>query len=95
MADAYDVIVIGGGVLGASAAYHCGREGLRVLLLEKDEALSGTSGATFAWCGAHLKSPAAYNLMSQEAIGLYAGLEAELEANLEYGRVGSISLLTA
>ena len=93
MAGEYDVIVIGGGVLGASTAWHCSREGLRVLLLDREEALSGTSGATFAWCGAHLKSPLSYNLMSQEAIGLYDGLEAELDAKLEYGRVGSISLL--
>ncbi len=93
MSGTYDVIVVGGGVLGASTAYHCGKAGLRVLLLDKEESLSGTSGATFAWCGAHLKSPASYNLMSQRAIGLYAGLEKELEADLEYGRVGSISLL--
>lgn len=91
--SSYDVIIIGAGVLGASTAYHCSREGLRVLVLDKDESLSGTSGATFAWCGAHLKSPVSYNLMSQAAIELYTGLEAELEADLEYGRVGSISLL--
>ena len=93
MSGSYDVIVIGGGVLGASTAYHCSKEGLHVLVLDKDESLSGTSGATFAWCGAHLKSPASYNLMSQAAIELYAGLEKELGAELEYGRVGSISLL--
>ncbi len=86
MNGTYDVIVVGGGVLGASTAYHCGKAGLRVLLLDKEESLSGTSGATFAWCGAHLKSPASYNLMSQRAIGLYAGLEEELEADLEYVR---------
>ncbi|MCZ6729261.1 MAG: FAD-dependent oxidoreductase [SAR324 cluster bacterium] len=93
MSGQFDLIVIGGGVLGASTAYHCSAEGLRVLLLDKDESLSGTSGATFAWCGAHLKSPASYNLMSQQAIAMYGSLEAELEADLEYGRVGSISLL--
>ena len=53
----YDAIVIGGGVLGASTAYHAAREGLRVLLLDKDEPLAGTSGATFAWCGAHPACP--------------------------------------
>ncbi len=89
----YDVIVIGGGVLGASITYHSAKRGLRALLLEKSEFLTGTSGATFAWVGSHVKKPASYNLFSQEAVRLYAGLEAELEDGIEYEVVGSIELV--
>lgn len=38
----YDVIVIGGGTAGCSAAYMCGKLGLKTLLLEKSIHLGGT-----------------------------------------------------
>ncbi|NIO49351.1 MAG: FAD-dependent oxidoreductase [Candidatus Aminicenantes bacterium] len=40
-----DVLVIGGGVIGACSAYYLARQGLRVSLVEKGEIASGCSGA--------------------------------------------------
>ena len=40
-----DAIVVGGGVVGCASAYFLAREGLRVLLLERDDLASHASGA--------------------------------------------------
>lgn len=42
ISESYDVIVCGGGPAGVSAAVRAGREGCRVLLIEKQGALGGT-----------------------------------------------------
>lgn len=42
MLDNYDVIVVGGGTAGCSAAYNAGKLGLKTLLIEKSGHLGGT-----------------------------------------------------
>ncbi len=45
MSPTYDVIIIGGGMIGLSTAYHLARRGVRTLLLEAGELGGGTSAA--------------------------------------------------
>ncbi|MCK4788994.1 MAG: FAD-dependent oxidoreductase, partial [Desulfobacteraceae bacterium] len=40
-----DVVVIGGGVIGSSIVYHLSKRKIKAILLEKEELLSGSSGA--------------------------------------------------
>jgi glycine oxidase len=40
-----EVVVVGGGVIGASVAFHLAREGIEVALFERDAVASGASGA--------------------------------------------------
>jgi glycine/D-amino acid oxidase-like deaminating enzyme len=39
-----DVLVIGGGITGVSAAYHCAKLGLKTVLIEKETIASGSAG---------------------------------------------------
>ena len=42
--ERWDVIIVGGGIMGCSAAFYAARAGLRVLLFERDTAGSAQSG---------------------------------------------------
>jgi sarcosine oxidase subunit beta len=54
MAESADVVIIGGGIMGASLAFHLTRRGVRnVLVLEKRTVASGASGKTGALLRQH------------------------------------------
>ena len=52
------VIVVGGGILGASAAWHLSRAGAAVTLIERapDDRSSATA-SSFGWVGASASTP--------------------------------------
>lgn len=72
------VVVVGGGIVGASLAYHLARRGAAVTLIEAKDIASGVTGRSFAWINtAHRKlDPAAP--LRRAAIGEYRRLEMEL-----------------
>src|SRR5579864_2934766 len=74
------VIVIGGGVVGASAAYRLARGGAGVTLLDRGRFGGGTSAASFAWTNANNKTPCAYHDLNVEGMRAHAALRAEFGA---------------
>jgi glycine/D-amino acid oxidase-like deaminating enzyme len=42
----YDVVIVGGGAMGAAAAWRASARGARVLLLERDDALVHEHGSS-------------------------------------------------
>ena len=54
MKNSYDIIIIGGGIVGVSAAYYASLENLRVLLIEKDSIASHASGFAYGGITPHV-----------------------------------------
>lgn len=55
MSESHDVLVVGGGILGASLAFALARDGVDVALLEAGRIASATTTNTFAWLNATSK----------------------------------------
>lgn len=87
-----DIVIIGGGILGCSLAYHCVREGLRDVVLLEKAAL--TSGSTWHAAGQITHSVSHYALAKMAAYGteLYARLEAETGQSVTWHGCGSLRL---
>ncbi len=88
-----DVLVAGGGMVGASVAYHLAKEGRAVTVIERGEFCAGTSGATFAWVGAHGQTPLSYHLFRRESVRRYETLREELGTETEYRATASLELV--
>ncbi len=55
MASSTDVLVIGGGIVGAATAYHLARRGVDVTLLEADRLASGATGRNLGYIWLHTR----------------------------------------
>lgn len=85
-----DIVIIGGGIIGASISYYCAKAGLDVTVLEKNELASGTSSRCDGNILAIDKDPGFDSQMSLESQKLVHQLHKELELPFEYRRLGSI-----
>lgn len=88
-----EVIVIGGGVIGASITYHLARDGIKVKQLEKGS-IANTGAASRASAGGirlNNRDPRELPL-AKASILRWKSLEEELEADLEYIPSGQIML---
>lgn len=85
-----DVVVIGGGIIGASIAYYGSKAGLDITVLEKKELASGTSSRCDGNILAIDKDPGFDSQMSLKSQMLVHELDKELEVSFEYRNPGSI-----
>jgi 4-methylaminobutanoate oxidase (formaldehyde-forming) len=88
------VVIVGGGVIGCSVAYHLGKIGITdVVLLERKQLTSGTTWHAAGLVG-QLRQSINMTQLARYTAGLYRGLEAETGQATGYRQCGSISLAT-
>ena len=80
------VAVIGGGIIGASIAYHLAKGGADVTLLEREQLAARASRGTFAWINATwAKQPRSYHAFNQAGLAGWQRLQAELDLPVRWG----------
>lgn len=88
-----DILIVGGGVIGNSIAYHLARQGRQVLVIDRSQ-IADSPAASWASAGGVRRQgrhPAEAKL-AIEAIQRWKTLELELEADLRYRRGGNLLL---
>ena len=84
------VVIVGGGVIGTSVAYHLAKAGWKdVLLLEQHSLAAGTSWHAAGLIG-RLRTSNSMTKINKYSAELYAGLEAETGHPIGWKQVGSL-----
>jgi len=96
MTNRYDVIIIGGGMVGLSTAYHLARRGARTLLLQADDLGGGSSAACSgrAQVAEGRLNPLNLRLIT-EGLTRLETLEEELGTAFEWRRTGFLALINS
>jgi glycine/D-amino acid oxidase-like deaminating enzyme len=87
-----DVVVIGGGIVGAACAYYLAKAGVSVRVLERDFAASGTSRACDGLILYSDKLSEAELALAKASANLWEELASSLDSSFEYLRRGTIVL---
>ena len=91
MADA-EVIIIGGGIAGASAAFHLAEHGREVVLLERGDIASEASGVNAGGIGAlgWGNVPDLESYLTMGSLQIFRGLQLELGYDIEFRASGGL-----
>jgi sarcosine oxidase subunit beta len=88
-----DVIVVGGGLMGSSTAYHLSKYGVSTLLIEQGQLASGASGANFGNVQVQDAEFGFSLALTIQGAQRCAELETELDFDLGYCKTGSLLLV--
>ena len=94
MADA-EVVVIGGGIVGASTAYHLAGHGRSVVLLERGEVASEASGVNAGGIGAYGwgQIPDLESYLTMGSLQIFRGLQLDLGYDIEFRSSGALQVI--
>lgn len=87
--EAVDVVVVGGGIVGTSAAYYLAKQGHSVALLEKGYVGCEQSSRTWGWCRQQNRDPREMPL-TQLSMRLWDSLAEEIGRDLGFRRTGLV-----
>ena len=89
-----DVVVIGGGIAGASAAYWLARRGVSVALLEKGLVGAEQSSRNWGFCRKQGRDHGEIPLV-RESVEMWAGMAEEIGADVGWVRSGVLFVSNA
>ncbi|HMH49388.1 MAG TPA: FAD-dependent oxidoreductase [Candidatus Acidoferrum sp.] len=86
-----DVVIVGSGAFGASAAYHLARRGVRVAVLER-AALASQTSPRAAGLTSQVRATAALTRLAQRAVAKLAAFTAETGQPLRFTQSGALKI---
>jgi glycine cleavage system T protein len=89
------VVIVGGGIVGASVAYHLTKLGWRDVLLLEQNALGGGTTWHAAGLVGQLRTSNSMTKINKYSVELYPKLEAETGINIGWKTVGSLIVATS
>jgi glycine/D-amino acid oxidase-like deaminating enzyme len=90
-----EILIIGGGIAGASTAYHLAQYGRHVMLLERDEIASEASGVNAGAIGAigWGNVPNLESYLTMGSLEIFKSLHVELGYDIEFRRSGALQAI--
>lgn len=88
------IIVIGGGLVGTSTAYHAAKAGLDVTLIEQKEVAHGASGRNPGFVWLHCRNPGWALDVSLKGVELLRQLRDDLDTPFEFRQEGGLIYFT-
>ncbi|WP_457553613.1 NAD(P)/FAD-dependent oxidoreductase [Desulfobacula sp.] len=87
------IVIIGGGVIGTSIAYHLARLKARVTLIEGKNLASGSSGACDGMIFLQSKKPGIHLSLAMESLKRFNALQKELPFEIEFKKTGGLVII--
>ena len=75
-------IVIGGGIVGASVAFHLAKSGVQVDVIESQQPAQGASKVSYAWINARDKHPFGYHELNRRSQDMWRRFEDDLQTDI-------------
>jgi glycine/D-amino acid oxidase-like deaminating enzyme len=91
MIESADVVVVGSGAFGASAAYHLAKRGVRVAVLER-AALASQTSPRAAGLTSQVRATPALTRLAQRAVAKLAAFTAETDQPLRFTQSGALKI---
>lgn len=91
----FDVVIVGGGVIGTVTAYWLAKAGFKVVVVERQDVAMGTSSAAAAAALLQTKTSPIKLALANESLQLLDQLHAELDGGFEYEHTGSLLAATS
>src|SRR3974390_740489 len=89
MSQAFDIIIVGAGIVGAACAAECARNDLKVLVVDRGPIGGGTTGAGMGHLVVMDDSEAQFALTAYSC-SLWQKLAADLPDDVEYDHCGTL-----